>query len=616
MASPSLTRPLRQQLWAEVAARLQRGEALLTNRDFVGALESAYEGLTGQEAGEVERLELRRMVEAVNRAHPETYLAQGLQNGINRAFEDGVRRLNWDVGAVQSKGARALRRFRRSDAVRDFLEEASLRPEQIDVLDCLQGAIGGVGGHHRPESPPPAPRPLRPAPEPGQPIAASPAEPAGEAVTLDRETQALVESGEVDGKEARRRLERAERRHSELESQEMEKVPRRLASFVEQGVVTEEEARQLKELREVDARVKRGEITEDVAADIRNSILKADIRDRLERRVRDAVSDTVKYLQVYEAMQKINPDYHDALAFLIEHKTAVTSTAGSGSDMSGAIHGLMGDVEILDRVIDIMERKDQEVRMLSVRLHPYTAIMKRGLERIDNMVIEPTFVDELENISIDEMSERLHSDDKLVRVRPAADMRCLISIVDHVTKKTPFRKELRLLRISKQLEEYYKSTADVHEARHQAESFLNRRLRRLFPDMDTDEAAELKQRSSEMMDQIEQRILEERRAAVEEKRQKSERAPAAKGQEGEGGDEEIELTEEEINKGVQIGRVEMRVAGSTRRIPQKIMPDPDEPERFVLVVRDPETRELVPAMRRGNRRYVERSREGFWQEER
>lgn len=585
-----------------------------STRDFVGAMASSYEDLTGMEGDASLRLELRRMVEAVNRQHPDTYLAQGVQNGVSRAFGDGVRQLNWDLTTVQSKGAQALRRFSRQELVREAFEDANLRPDAVNVLDCLQSAIAELGGAPRVErrqTPPPQPRPdLAPAAAPAAPQPGS----AGIPAAVDADTQSLIDSGEVDAKEARRHLERTERRRSELEGSELDKVPARLESYVAQGVVSEEEAEQLKQLHEVEDRVKRGEITESEAAEFRNSILKGEIRDKLERRVREAVSETVKYLQVFEGMQKINPDYHDALAFLIEHKYEVVAGEGADVDMAPVVHGLMDDVEILDRCIDIMARKDQEIRMLSVRLHPYGTIMSRGLERIDNMIIEPAFVDELESLGTEEMSERLHSDDQLVRVRPAADMLCLISLVDHVTKKTRFRKELRLLRISKQLEEFYDATSDMNEARHQAENFLNRRLRRLFPDMDSNEAAELKQRSTQMMDQIEVRIREERQSAVEEKRKKVEESAAPKAQ-AEGGDE-MELTEEEISKGVQIGRVEMRVAGSTRRIPQKIMPDPDDPERFVMVTRDPDTQELIPAMRRGQKRYVERNREGYWQEER
>ena len=298
---------------------------------------------------------------------------------------------------------------------------------------------------------------------------------------------------------------------------------------------------------------------------------------------------------------------------MIQHKNLVTAADESGVDMTPAISDLIADVELIDLMSEIMERKDQEIRMLSVRLQPYNFIMGRGLERIGNMTIEESFVDDLANLDADVISERLNSSDQLTRVRPAADMRCMISLVDHVNKKTPFRKELRLLRISKQLEDFYSSTTDVKEARHQAENFLNRRLRRIFPGMSSDEAAELKQRSTEMMDQIEQRVVDERQAAVKEKQETSSAATAAPTPGG-GADDEMQLSEDEVKKGVQIGRVEMRVAGSTRRIPQKLMPDPDDPTQFVICQRDPETGELSPAMRRGSKRIVERGRDGSWQE--
>jgi len=62
----------------------------------------------------------------------------------------------------------------------------------------------------------------------------------------------------------------------------------------------------------------------------------------------------------------------------------------------------------------------------------------------------------------------------------------------------------------------------------------------------------------------------------------------------------------------KIGRVEVRVAGSQRRIPYKIMPDPDEGDLYVIAQRDPDTGELIPQKRRGGNRRVERGKDGIW----
>jgi hypothetical protein len=54
------------------------------------------------------------------------------------------------------------------------------------------------------------------------------------------------------------------------------------------------------------------------------------------------------------------------------------------------------------------------------------------------------------------------------------------------------------------------------------------------------------------------------------------------------------------------------VAGRTRMVPQKIIADPDDADKFVIAMRDPDTDELVPQLRRGAKRHIERGREGYW----
>ena len=609
-----LSSALRTELWTSLGDRLRGGAALCTNGDFLDALSELYEQITGDVAPEIVRQEIQEMVTAVNQAHPSTYLAKGVQNGIARAFAEGVRRLNWDVDKIQTAGAGTMRRFRQQDSVRELLADANLQPEQISVADCVQQVIQEVS-HDRehpahPEHELPVFRPdlkAQPAP-PGDALTVAPAG------AIHADTQALVESGEVDATEVKHRAEAQDKRQSELEEREMGKAysSDRIKSYVDQGVVSEEEGEKLQELGKVEERLKNGEITEEEAVEIRNTMMDKGARDKIERQVREAVADSVRYLQVFESMQKIDPQYHDAIGFLIQHKNLVVATEGASIDLSPAIKGLMEDVDLLDDVLNIMERKDQELRMISVRLHPYDSIMNRGIERIGNMTIEESFVEDLEKLDSEGMSDRLSSPDQLQRVRPAADMRSMISLIDHVSKRTRFRKELRLLRISKQLEEFYQGTNDMKAARHQADGFLNRRLRRLFPDANADEVADLKQRSTEMIEQLEQRIIDERKAEVESKRSKVEEAQAQKP--AEGGDDDMELSEDEIKSGVQIARVEMRVKGSSRRIPTKIMPDPDDSEKMCIASRDPETRDIVPVKRRGAVRYIEKARDGTWRE--
>ena len=132
-------------------------------------------------------------------------------------------------------------------------------------------------------------------------------------------------------------------------------------------------------------------------------------------------------------------------------------------------------------------------------------------------------------------------------------------------------------------------------------SLLKRQLERLFSEMPSDEKAEIKKRRDAILAALEQKVMDDGSDAVEQLQQQG----------ADSGDSQ-ELTEDEQKLGVQIGRVEMRVAGKNKRIPQKIMPDPDNPEQFVIAQRDPATNELVPQMRRGAKRTVEKNRDGTW----
>ena len=107
-----LSSALRSELWSALGDRLRSGAALCTNGDFLDSLCEIYEDITGEVAPDLVRDEIREMVVAVNEAHPETYLVNGVQNGIARAFEEWVRRLNWDVDKIQIAGAETMRRFK------------------------------------------------------------------------------------------------------------------------------------------------------------------------------------------------------------------------------------------------------------------------------------------------------------------------------------------------------------------------------------------------------------------------------------------------------------------------------------------------------------------------
>lgn len=602
-----LSREVLANIWGRVADRLQQGEVLVRNDQFQLAMEEEYRVLTGRDPQVAVCRYLGQLIEVVNGQHPDTYVMTGVQNSVNKAFDKGVRALQWSEAKIQQSGARSIKRFTQRESVRGLLDEMNVRPSQIDVLRTVQKSIeslrssGGIGVAEVAEA-------LNSTGE-WQQTAATPSSPVN--VVVDREILAAIDKGDVEAGQVQRRVRQEEQKGAQIQAREMAKVPERLDGFVERGTITHDEANAFRQLHSIDDRLQRGEVNIEEASRVRNSLMDGEARSEIESKVRETVEQSSRYIQAFEAMRKIGPDNDDGLEFLIRHKEGVTATNAKDVALIAAVDELADDSPLLQKIIDIMERKDHELRMISVCLPPYNLVVPRQLERINHMTIEMSFLDELRRLSPEDISERLNSSVAEIRARPAADMRCLISLIDQPIKRTVFRKEIRMLRVALTMEEFFRETTDLQEARHMAENFLNLRMRKLFPDLSSEETNEIRQRGSSMIDAIEQKVLLERRQEVEAKRREAEEAMQQRG-DGDSSGEEEELTEEEKAKGVMIGRVEMRVAGGVRRVPRKIMPDPEDEERFLLATRDPETGESVPEIRRNAKRYVERGRGGAW----
>jgi hypothetical protein len=183
-------------------------------------------------------------------------------------------------------------------------------------------------------------------------------------------------------------------------------------------------------------------------------------------------------------------------------------------------------------------------------------------------------------------------------------MLSLTVLINRLIKPTPIRKELRMLKINLVIEEFYNATEDVEQARQRAQEFLRSCLKSLYPDMSREETAELQRRGEEIVQRVEEKVLAERAA----RKAAQPKEDAAKG----GDDDEDKLSDDERKKGVQIVRVAVKIAGRERQMRYRIMLDPND-EKFYICRKDPESEEMVPVLRRGASRYVERSRDGSWE---
>ena len=101
-------------------------------------MEEEYQLLTGRPPQATISNYLSQMIEVVNGQYPGTYVTRGLQNSVDKAFDKGVRALQWSEAKIQQSGARTIKRFTQRESVRGLLDEMNVRPSQIDVLRIVQ----------------------------------------------------------------------------------------------------------------------------------------------------------------------------------------------------------------------------------------------------------------------------------------------------------------------------------------------------------------------------------------------------------------------------------------------------------------------------------------------
>ena len=601
--SDAVSAQLHRQLWSRISGRLQRGDALITTGDFLTVLEVEYEAITGEPITDPLREVFTKTISSFNRENPDRYVAVGVQNCVRRAFESNCFKLEWDLRRIEDAGPRSIARFKSRDLVQGLLREVHVSSTAIDPDDCVRNATEVISGR----------KPRTEKHELDEPLIATPNltvyEPEEDEVAeeVPEETREALADGTVSAGELEARQAEQDKAHDRLAEREMARAAERVDQYVQQGYLTTDEGETVRQLHDIDEREQKGEIDASEASHLRNSLMTKELRTKLDRKLKGAVDHAVRFLQAFESMQGISTSLDEGLRFLIHHKNVLDPDRGA-RQRGMAEQELLEDREMLHQVIDIMDRKDQEVRMISVCLPPYSHIIKRGSERIGNLTIEEEFVDDLRKLEADDMSDLLHSEDPLVRVRPAADMQCLIAILNYLIKPTQWRKEIRMLRVQDSLEQFYTDTEDMDEARKQAENFLARRLRRMFRDLTSDEKSEIEQRGAQMIDNIEGQVLAERQAKADTLAAEK----AAQSGDGDGPTDDAELTEDELKKGALIGRVEMRVAGQMRRVPRKMMLDPDNDQQYCLANRNPDTGELEPVLRRGAKRLVDRGNDGIW----
>ena len=246
--------------------------------------------------------------------------------------------------------------------------------------------------------------------------------------------------------------------------------------------------------------------------------------------------------------------------------------------------------------------------MLAVGLPPYdNPELNEGASSEPDEAV--SFVKSFREFGIDDISDQLCAANRDERARPVAAMNRIVSVLRQLAKPTPLRLEVRALKVRQKVDDLFRSGDEPKALRQEAQSIFSMRLRRMFPDLAAEEQSAIESRAVELIDGVEAAIAEESRM----------RRSRALKTAGGSPDPETEaphadqgsLTPEEVQQGALIGRVETRIAGEIRAIPQVIMVDPDHPDHFVVGQRD-KNGSLIPALRHGSRSRVRKARDSSW----
>ena len=604
---------LKEQLLSLVADRLMTGEVLISEAHFQQVMEEGFEALSGSPAASEDKKWLGMVVAKVNEQNPEVFVVPGVENWIIKSVLANVRKAGWGVVEIQEQGNQTIRQFLKEDKVQPVLAQLKITPAQLNQKRCFRSVLNQVAGKTDADQQRSAARLAQlkkeAASRPPPPAASTEESKAGPGLDELLSGPATEPSKE----EADTRVEEQKKLQGEIRKKQMVALISHLDTYVQQGKLSAEDAERMRKAHKVDEAVRAGKVTAEKGSRIRNSVLDGTARDKIEKQVKDAVDYVVVYTQVFQALRRMDPKYDVSLRFLAQHKHAINADRNEDEDtipeMGPAVTALIADVDCLRCDIEIMDRQEAEVRMIAARLPPYSYILRRDHQRVENMVVEPAFVDDLRNRSEEELGNLLHGADKKARARTAADLVCMSSLLGRLSKPTPIRKEIRLLKLNLIVEAFYRSTDDLGAARTKAQEFLRTRLKSIYPDMSEEEKVEIERRGTEMIDAVEQKIVTERQEIAAR--------AAESGGDGSGGaaaeKDGDSVSEEEAAKGVVIARISMRVAGRVRNVPKKIMPDEDDASKFVLAQRDPETGEMIPVLRRGAKRFVQRGRDGGWE---
>ncbi|MFH1571373.1 MAG: hypothetical protein ABIL09_25510, partial [Gemmatimonadota bacterium] len=167
-------------------------------------------------------------------------------------------------------------------------------------------------------------------------------------------------------------------------------------------------------------------------------------------------------------------------------------------DLSVVTSALRQDDELLENLASLLERKDHEMRMIAAGMPPYRHIYTYG-EKIGSFTIREDFVDDLRSLARDAVSERLNSEDSAVRIKIAADIKCMVALLAMLMAPSAFHNEVVRLRVLLRIKHTFEGAVSEREGRQRVLQFLRRRLPALYPNLAPEVRASIEAESRQII---------------------------------------------------------------------------------------------------------------------
>ncbi len=484
---------LRLELWKRIDRRLSRGDILITNEQFVRAMVRDFRKILQVKPDRYAIEEIVEMVQMVNETRPETYLTMGIKNAITKFFKDTEERTQGQADAQEEMHARIKEMIKEGHTAL-FLESIGVEVDDAALNPRIETAIVRIIDGKKLKA---APRRASSGPRrrkaPSEMVSVRSA--VEEVAANDGSERPAVAPPPTDEEQAQY-LTEEKKRVEVTANAELERAPRYLDSYVKQDMLSEKEAVDLRTLYGIDERLAKGEIDEAEANRLRNELSEG-VRDKLQERLRAAVDHSVHYLNVFEALGRLPQERDGALQFLIDFADLV-AMEDKDVELADVTKALEEDDELVENLGVLMERKDHGIRMLVANMPPFRHVFGPG-EKIGTWVIEAKFVADLRNLRLDEVSEQLNADDTAVRVRAAADIKCMVALLNLLMRPTAMHAEIRRLRIHLRIRRTLEGGADERDGRNKVQQFLKRRLHNLYPDLTREERAGIEEWSNKLL---------------------------------------------------------------------------------------------------------------------